>query len=312
MTDMSDQLPQIPVVVIGGYLGAGKTTLVNQLLRQANGLRLAVLVNEFGELPIDGDLIENQDDNIINIAGGCVCCSYGSDLMAALINMGSFSPAPDYLLIEASGVALPSSIAQSVQLIQRFTLEGVVVLADAETIRDHGKDQYLSDTIKRQLAAADLIVLNKTDLPNDEQLVATRHWISCESTHSRIIETVSANVALPVLLGIRDNDAINGIADTFEKDHAQHQSLVFQITDRVDPEILAEQLVALDTNLVRAKGFIRGLDGSHHTLQIVGKRWSVSDAPETVGGSGRIICITRNQSDNGEAISRIIEEVLTI
>ena len=74
----------VPVTVIGGYLGAGKTTLVNRLLRQANGRRLAVLVNEFGALPIDADLIESQDDNIINIEGGCVCCSYGSDLIAGL------------------------------------------------------------------------------------------------------------------------------------------------------------------------------------------------------------------------------------
>ena len=74
----------LPVTVIGGYLGAGKTTLVNSLLRQANGQRLAVLVNEFGELPIDADLIEGQDENVINIAGGCICCSYGSDLIMAL------------------------------------------------------------------------------------------------------------------------------------------------------------------------------------------------------------------------------------
>ena len=74
----------LPVTIIGGYLGAGKTTLVNQMLRQADGQKLAILVNEFGELPIDADLIESRDENVINIAGGCVCCSYGSDLIEAL------------------------------------------------------------------------------------------------------------------------------------------------------------------------------------------------------------------------------------
>ena len=78
-----EQATPLPVTVIGGYLGAGKTTLVNRLLRQADGLRVAVLVNEFGKLPIDADLIESRDENVINIAGGCVCCSYGSDLIVA-------------------------------------------------------------------------------------------------------------------------------------------------------------------------------------------------------------------------------------
>ena len=82
----------LPVTVIGGYLGAGKTTLVNHLLRNADGLRIAVLVNEFGTLPIDADLIEAQDDNVIAIAGGCVCCSYGNDLVMAMIELARMEP----------------------------------------------------------------------------------------------------------------------------------------------------------------------------------------------------------------------------
>ncbi|MEC8387162.1 MAG: GTP-binding protein, partial [Pseudomonadota bacterium] len=85
----------IPATVIGGYLGAGKTTLVNHLLRTANGLRLAVLVNEFGALPIDDDLIIAREDNLISLAGGCVCCSFGSDLMAALMDLSQLSPPPE-------------------------------------------------------------------------------------------------------------------------------------------------------------------------------------------------------------------------
>ena len=94
--------------------GGGKTTLVNHLLRTANGLRLAILVNEFGALPIDDDLIIAREDNLISLAGGCVCCSFGSDLMAALMDLSQLSPPPERVLIEASGVAMPGAIAASV------------------------------------------------------------------------------------------------------------------------------------------------------------------------------------------------------
>jgi len=102
---MSEQ-SLLPITTIAGYLGAGKTTLVNHMLRNANGLRLAVLVNEFGELPIDEDLIEAEGDDIISIAGGCVCCSYGNDLTLALLDMLEMQPRPDHVIIEASGVAM--------------------------------------------------------------------------------------------------------------------------------------------------------------------------------------------------------------
>ncbi|MFB0941699.1 MAG: GTP-binding protein [Paracoccaceae bacterium] len=107
----------VPVTVIGGYLRAGKITLINHLLRTANGVRLAVLVNEFGALSIDEDLIEAEDGNIISIAGGCICCSFGDDLSAALMDICAFKPPPDHILIEASGVAIPAVIDNSLTVL---------------------------------------------------------------------------------------------------------------------------------------------------------------------------------------------------
>ena len=117
---MNPPSARVPVTVVGGYLGAGKTTLVNHLLRNAGGRRLAILVNDFGSLPIDADLIEAEEDDLISIAGGCVCCSFGSDLMGALMKLAARTPAPDHLLIETSGVALPGSVARSVALLAAF------------------------------------------------------------------------------------------------------------------------------------------------------------------------------------------------
>ena len=118
----------IPVTVIGGYLGAGKTTLVNHLLRAADGLRLAVLVNDFGALPIDRDLIAGSDGDTLEISGGCICCSYGSDLMEALLGLPQRRPGIDRVLIETSGVALPGMVASAVGLLQGYALDGIVVL----------------------------------------------------------------------------------------------------------------------------------------------------------------------------------------
>lgn len=151
----------LPVTLIGGYLGAGKTTLVNHLLRTADGLRLAILVNEFGALPIDADLIEARGEKVIAIAGGCVCCSYGSDLMAALMDLEVVAEEIDHVLIETSGVALPDQVARSLDLLAGYAHDGTVVLADAETVRARARDDYLSDTIAAQLESGDLLLLNK-------------------------------------------------------------------------------------------------------------------------------------------------------
>ena len=134
------------------------------MLRHADGRRIAILVNEFGDLPIDSDLIEAEDDEIIAIAGGCICCSFGSDMTAALMRLAGLSPKPDYVVIEASGVAMPGTVGASVALLDEFILSSIVVLADAERITIQANDEYLADTILRQLSDADLIVQTKIDL----------------------------------------------------------------------------------------------------------------------------------------------------
>lgn len=189
---MSDTLP---MTIIAGYLGAGKTTLINQILRNANGKRLAVLVNEFGALPIDADLIEAQDEDLIALAGGCVCCSYGDDLMLALSKMRTLHPKPDHVLLETSGVALPGKIAASVGLFgDDIAVQSIVVLADAECLPDHLADSYLADTIIRQLEAADLVVLTKTDLATPQQQDNSKDIIGKHAPRATLIESGSEHL----------------------------------------------------------------------------------------------------------------------
>ena len=298
----------MPVTVIGGYLGAGKTTLINQLLRHADGTRLAVLVNDFGELPIDADLIESRDDNVISITGGCVCCSYGSDLMEALIDLDQMDPAPDHLLIETSGVGLPDAIAQSVQLIPRYTIDGIVVLADAETVRNRGEDRYLHDTITRQLAAADVVMLNKVDLLAPEALAKTREWLEEKIAEIPIVETVNADVPLAVVLGV-GHLFDEKRTKTHGHHHANHETDVFEIDRPVNPEALMDRLSAQALGLIRVKGFVQSSDGRFCAVQSVGRRCTVSETSPAGEEKGRIVCITHMTPIDSQAISRIINKL---
>ena len=154
--------------VIGGFLGAGKTTLLNRVLAGRHGVRYAVLVNDFGELNVDGDLVAAHGGDTITFANGCVCCTMGGDLVGALDRLLDGDRPPDQILVEASGVADPSAIADVATLHPGLARDLVVVLADAETVRARHADERLRDTVDRQLAAADLIVLNKCDRVTDE------------------------------------------------------------------------------------------------------------------------------------------------
>ena len=298
----------LPVTVIGGYLGAGKTTLVNHLLRHPEGRRLAVLVNEFGDLPIDADLIERRDEDMIAIAGGCVCCSYGSDLIEALERLLTLDPRPDHLLIEASGVALPGGIASSLTLLMGYRLDAVLVLADAETIRARAADRYLGDTIARQLADADLVLLNKADLVSSDYLAETWEWLAGASPRARIVTATKAAPPADLVLGVATERLP---AHEHEHAHYHHSAgydtVSFPVTAPVDAEALARALADPALELLRAKGFVPVADGRLRTIQTVAQRWSVSAAPVGLAGPGRLVAIALPGQLDRDAILRAIK-----
>ncbi len=278
---------RIPVTVIGGYLGAGKTTLVNHLLRHAGGRRIAVLVNDFGALPIDADLVEAQDGSTISIAGGCVCCSFGSDLIAALRALAQRAPAPEHLLIEASGVALPGAIASSVSLLTRYACEGIFVLADAETVRARAADRYLGDTIERQLRDASVILLGKPDLVGPAERADTRRWLE---GYASVVEVERGRVPAELVFGAAAGGAAgSGFART-PFVHPAYDSVSFQSLPPLDAQALAASLAAPAAGVLRAKGRLRGDDGAWTTLQVVGTRFETSPAAAGASDAG-LVCI---------------------
>ncbi|MFT5176167.1 MAG: G3E family GTPase [Gammaproteobacteria bacterium] len=292
----------LAVTVIGGYLGVGKTTLVNRLLRDANGLRLAVLVNEFGELPIDGDLIEAEDGNVISIAGGCVCCSYGNDLLMALIDLAKLRPRPDHVLLEASGVALPGAIAASIGLLQDYVTDAVIVLADAETVRERASDRYMGDTVERQLNDADLIVLNKIDLVAAHTGEATLAWLTERFPQARVAATSQANLPPDLVLhSAVGRERLDRASAPHQLDHFETFSIALQ--NPVDAEQLARRLADSQLGLLRAKGFVTTHAGTLMAIQVVGRRWSVF--PAAASTPSGLVCIGLKAQINHQALRDI-------
>ena len=140
----------IPFTVLGGYLGAGKTTMVNHLLANARGERLALIINDFGAINIDAELISERTEDQINLTNGCICCGMSAGFDEALESLLSRQPPPDRIIVEASGVADVVSLAQYGHH-PGLSLDGIIVLADAETVRAKARDKYVDKTVLRQL-----------------------------------------------------------------------------------------------------------------------------------------------------------------
>ncbi len=268
----------LPLTLISGYLGSGKTTLINHLLRQADGRRLAILVNDFGDLAIDADLIEAQDDQMISISGGCVCCSFGDDLTGALGDLARLTPRPDHVVLETSGVALPGAISATLLFLQDYRHDGTVVLVDAETIETQVKDTFVGDTVQRQLAQADLVVLNKTDLLKKVLIAAREALLMSLAPQAEILHARFGKLPAEVLLASYDHkEAKEQQAHTHQTEG--YQTFVLNVPKPVDPYAIAERLACADLGLVRAKGFVTDPEGRTKTIQVVARRWSVDDAP---------------------------------
>jgi G3E family GTPase len=307
----------LPVTVIGGYLGAGKTTLVNHLLRHAAGRRIAVLVNDFGALPIDADLIEAADGDVLSLAGGCVCCSFGSDLMGALMKLARRAPRPDQLLVETSGVALPGAVAASLSLLADVLLEAVVVLADAESVRARAADRYLADTIERQLHAADLVVLNKLDLVAPQAQAALRAWLAKQAPRAAVIDAVHAQLPVELLLGVERAAARRPVAarrplGALRPPPAVAAETLFErIETRIERPLdvrgLGEALADPALGVIRAKGILRDAAGAPVALQLVGLRATIQPLESMRPAGGRLVCIGLRGRLDSSAIRAALE-----
>jgi len=314
-------MPAIPVTVVGGYLGAGKTTLVNHLLRSAAGERIAVLVNDFGDIGIDAGLIESREDGVIELAGGCVCCSFGSDLMAALMRLPAMDPPPARAIVETSGVALPRPVARSVGLARGLVADAVVVLADAQALLDRAADRYVGDTVVAQLREADLILLNKVDLIDGDLRRRLHAWLGENAPQAVVVDAERGEVAPALLFGPstarRAAGTLGGGATAgrglappaAHRAASAFESLGWRFAGAVDAAALADVLCRPELGVARAKGLVIGNDARAWLVQVVGRRAEVVVQPGVAPDAiGRLACIgARGRFERGALAAALAE-----
>ncbi|MBX3568536.1 MAG: cobalamin biosynthesis protein CobW [Rhizobiaceae bacterium] len=307
---MTASLNRVPCTVVTGFLGAGKTTMIRHLLENANGRRLALIVNEFGDVGIDGEILKGcgveacPEENIIELANGCLCCTVADDFVPALDRILGLEPKVDHIIIETSGLALPKPLVQAFQwptVKSRVTVDGVVAVVDgpalaagqvasdmdalaaqraADDTLDH--DDPVEEVFEDQVACADLVILSKSDLMDAADTVRANGLIDAHLARAvKVVPSAHGRVDPSVLLGLGlsvEDDIDNRKThhdDELDHEHDDFDSFIVELPAVASPDELARRVAAAAEreNVLRMKGFV-AVDGKpmRLLLQAVGAR----------------------------------------
>lgn len=307
---MTASLNRVPCTVVTGFLGAGKTTLIRHLLQNANGKRIAVVVNEFGDVGIDGEILKGcgiedcPEENIVELANGCICCTVADDFVPAIDQILAREPKVDHILIETSGLALPKPLVQAFQwptVKSRVTVDGVVAVVDGAALADGmvaadmdalaaqreadeqlDHDDPIEEVFEDQIACADLVIMSKSDLIDAAGRERAEKTVA--SHLPRAVKVVAAkegqvDPAILLGLGMAVEDQIDGRKTHHDglddHDHDDFDTFVIEVGAISDPAEIAARVatIAEKENVLRVKGFVP-VDGKPMRLlvQAVGAR----------------------------------------
>ncbi|WP_306358401.1 MULTISPECIES: GTP-binding protein [unclassified Nocardia] len=307
---------KIPVTVLTGFLGSGKTTLVNHILTAQHGYRIAVIENEFGEIPIDNDLVLNADEKIIEMSNGCcLCCTARTDLIDILRSLLARSDRFDRILIETSGLADPNPVAQTFfvddEIEQHFTLDAILTLVDAKHVRAHlaeGGSAGVGSHVVDQIAFADRIVINKVDLVAPEVVREVRETVRGINATAEIITSQYAAVDVADVLGIGAFDVartVSGDPHWLDESDHQHDPHLTSVGVEIDGHLdhrefdswLRAHLVERGDDVYRMKGlFAVGDDPRRFVLQGVHRLFDIRPSTPWRGEDrrGKVVFIGRD------------------
>ncbi|MFO1163212.1 MAG: GTP-binding protein [Reyranellaceae bacterium] len=283
---------RLPVTLVTGFLGSGKTTLVNHILTNRRGVRAAVLVNELGAIGIDNDLIVDTDGGMIELSNGCICCSINNDLVDGIVRVLSREEPVDHLLVETTGIADPLPVAltfQRPEFRDLLRLDAIVTLADAEQF---SLDLFDSVAARHQLHYADVVLLNKCDLADEEKLSAVEGGIRSVTQAARLVRTTRSAVPLPLILDLESKPAEPASGYAFQHDGG-FTALSFE-SDR--PFSVTRFQAFLDEGrppgLFRGKGLLWLAEtGKRYIFHLVGDRFTLEDDPRPTPGPNRLVLI---------------------
>ena len=319
---MQHQVSTTPVTIVGGFLGSGKTSLLNHILTRTNGKRVAVLVNDFGAINVDAKLIVSVEGETVSMMNGCVCCTIRDDLLIEVERLLASENPPEHIVIETSGVSKPVSVAETFinPSVQSFVDVRIIVVLDAVLGFDVEAEYHA--VAMDHIRIADLVVINKTDLVTRQQLSDLKQKVESIAGLSRIWETSFGEIPLGLIFDDLTNRAMADVqsAQTGEHEHQHHDNEFKTWTYCSEASwsfsALQRAVEALPRDIYRAKGIVR-LDletGDYGILQVTGKRaWlklSEPESPETVPVSTELVFIGKPGTNTNESIEMIFKQAL--